>query len=556
MALLYDPHAIVIPLKNVQRTVMNPSELEKQNRELKNELERLRSHQSQDEELLRFERLLSEISTQLIGCTQTDIQKPIELGLKLMADFLDVDQVVILEKSSASETKSRYGYRRDNHPFLFPQKLSNTFPYAKKMMDAGEVIVFTNLPHDIPPEAEIDRASCIKYGFKAVLGVPLKVGDAVMGSVICYSFSQPRTWSEGLVQRLRLFGEMVANSINRHRAEVKLQELNKQLQAENLYLKEEIGLKQSHPDIVGKSRAIIRVLKLVEQVAETDSTVLITGETGTGKELVAHAVHRLSKRKNRAMVILNCAALPPNLVESELFGHEKGAFTGALSRRIGRFETAHGSTIFLDEIDSLSLEMQAKLLRVLQQGTFERLGGASSMKVDVRVIAATNKNLAEEISKGSFREDLFYRLNVFPITVPPLRKRPEDIPLLVREFVKTISRQMGRKIDTIPQKSMEMLKRQPWPGNVRELQNVIERAIIISSTSTLSVPRLVSSPGDSKEVLTLDDVQRRHIIDVLENTGWRLSGSDGAAKLLDINPKTLESRMKKLGVHRPNKAPQ
>ena len=538
-------------------------DLEKQNRELQQQITILRSHQSQDEELLKFERLLSELSTQLIDPSPSDIREQIEHGLKLMSEFLDVDQVVILEQSSSSETKSRYGYRRGKHSFVFPETLGTTFPYAKEQMDSGNIIAFNKLPAGIPAEAETDRLNCIKYGFKAVLGVPLKIGKAVIGSVVCYSFSEAREWSMDLVQRLRLFGELIANTINRHRAEIKLQaafneirELNERLSAENLYLREEVNLKQSHPDIVGNSRAITRVLNLIEQVAETNATVLITGETGTGKELVAHAVHKLSQRKDRAMVTLNCAALPPSLVESELFGHEKGAFTGALTKKPGRFETAHGSTIFLDEIDSLSLEMQAKLLRVLQHGTFERLGSTKSVKVDVRVIAASNKDLNKEIAAGSFREDLFYRLNVFPVAVPPLRKRTEDIPLLVQAFVSNISKQMGKTIDTIPQKSMEMLKSQYWPGNVRELKNLIERAIIISRTSTLTIPQLASSTESSKEILTLDDVQRNHILNTLENTGWRVSGRHGAARLLNINPKTLEYRMKKLGILRPNKIPQ
>ena len=535
-------------------------DLEKQNQELQQQVARFRSYQSQDEELLKFERLLSRLSTQLINPLPYDIQKPIEDSLKLMSDFLDVDQVVILEKSSKSKTKSRYGYRRGNHSFVFPDSLSATFPYAKKQMDSGSVIAYTNLPSGIPAEAETDRLNCIKFGFKAVLGVPLKTGDSVMGSVICYALSEPRDWRMDLVQRLRLFGELIANTINRHRAEIKLQEafkeirkLNKRLSEENLYLREEIKLKQNHPDIVGKSRAITRILNLIEQVADTDATVLITGETGTGKELVAHAVHKLSQRKKQPLVTLNCAALPPSLVESELFGHEKGAFTGALVKKPGRFEGAHGSTVFLDEIDSLSLEMQAKLLRVLQHGTFERLGSTKSIKVDIRVIAASNKDLNREIASGSFREDLFYRLNVFPITVPPLRERAEDIPLLVQEFVSQISKQMGKTINTIPQKSMEMLKDHFWPGNIRELKNLIERAIIISKTSILTIPQLASSTEVSKEILTLDDVQRDHIMNTLEITGWRVSGPNGAARLLNINPKTLEYRMKKLGIHRPNR---
>lgn len=538
-------------------------DLERQNKEFQQQLEILKFDQRQNDEILKFERLLSELSTQLIDPPSNDIQKPIEQGLKLMSEFLDVDQVVILEKSSNSEAKTRYGYRRDNHSFVFPEPLGARFPFAKKILSSGQIMVFENLPADIPDEAETDRLNCIKYGFKAVIGVPLMMGKTVMGSVVCYSFSESRDWNMDLVQRLRLFGELIANAINRHRSEenlqaafTQIQDLNEQLRSENIYLREEIILKQSHPDIVGKSRAITRVLNLIEQVADTNATVMIGGETGTGKELVAHAVHKLSPRKDRAMVTLNCAALPPNLVESELFGHEKGAFTGALTQRKGRFETAHGSTIFLDEIDSLSFATQSKLLRVLQQGTFERLGSTASMTVDVRVIAASNKDLSEAIAVGAFREDLFYRLNVFPITVPPLRKRVEDIPLLVREFVNSISKQMGRIIDTIPQKSMEMLKEHSWPGNVRELQNVIERAVIISSGNSLMIPQLVSSSSrHSEEILTLDDVQRNHILNTLKNTGWRVSGRNGAAKILDINSKTLEYRMKKLGIHRPNKIP-
>ena len=537
------------------------NDLKKQNLKLQQQLKCLQSHQYQNDELLKFERLISELSTQLIDPPSNDIQKPIEHGLKLMSEFLDADQVLVLERSKNLEAKTSYGYRRGNHSFVLPKSLRTTFPFTTEKLDRGQILIFKKLPSDIPREADVDRSNCIKFGFKAVIGVPLMVNETVIGSVFCYSFTKHRNWNMEIVPRLRLFGELISNAINRHRSEINLQaafieiqNLNEQLRAENIYLQEEMKLKQPHPDIIGKSRAITRVLNLIEQVADTHATVMIGGETGTGKELVAHAVHKLSSRKNRAMVTLNCAALPPNLVESELFGHEKGAFTGALTQRKGRFETADGSTIFLDEVDSLALETQSKLLRVLQQGTFERLGSTTSMTVDVRVIAASNKDLSEAIAAGTFREDLYYRLNVFPITVPPLRKRVEDIPLLVREFVSSLSKQMGKAIDTIPQKSMEMLKEHSWPGNVRELQNVIERAVIISSGRSLMIPQLVSSsPKHSEEILTLDDVQRHHILNTLKNTGWRVSGRNGAAKILDINPKTLEYRMKKLGIHRPNK---
>jgi chemotaxis protein methyltransferase CheR len=326
-----------------------------------------------------------------------------------------------------------------------------------------------------------------------------------------------------------------------------------QLREENLYLREEINLIHSHKDIVGNSEAIRTVLKQIEQVAPTDSTVLIQGETGTGKELLAHAIHNLSSRKGRLMVKVNCAALPPTLIESELFGREKGAFTGALSMQIGRFELADASTIFLDEIDTLPLELQAKLLRVLESGEFERLGSPRTVKVDVRIISAMNCDLARLVSEGGFREDLYYRLNVFQITVPPLRERREDILPLVWSFVQEFSKRMGKRIESIPQKGVEALQAYPWPGNVRELRNVTERAMIITTGPVLhlDVPKIAQSGADQSG--TLEEVEKRHIIEALDTTGWQVSGKDGAAEILGINPKTLESMMKKLGIQRNKK---
>ena len=332
-----------------------------------------------------------------------------------------------------------------------------------------------------------------------------------------------------------------------------VKQLKDQLHEENLYLREEINLIYSHKDIVGNSEAIRTVLKQIEQVAPTDSTVLIQGETGTGKELLAHAIHNLSSRKGRLMIKVNCAALPPTLIESELFGREKGAFTGALSMQIGRFELADASTIFLDEIDTLPLELQAKLLRVLESGEFERLGSPRTVKVDVRIISSTNRDLARFVSEGGFREDLYYRLNVFQITVPPLRERREDILPLVWSFVQEFSKKMGKRIESIPQKGVEALQAYPWPGNVRELRNVTERAMIITTGPVLhlDVPKIAQSGADQSG--TLEEVEKRHIIEALDTTGWQVSGKDGAAEILGINPKTLESMMKKLGIQRNKK---
>ena len=329
-----------------------------------------------------------------------------------------------------------------------------------------------------------------------------------------------------------------------------IEQLKQQLEKENIYLREEIELQSLHEEIVGRSQAMKQILAQVEQVAPTDATVLIEGETGTGKELLARTVHRLSARKDRTLVTVNCAALPPTLVESELFGREKGAYTGALTRMTGRFEVADGATLFLDEIGELPLDVQAKLLRVLEQGRFERLGSTRPLQVSVRIIAASNRDLARNVEEGKFRKDLYYRLNVFPIAVPPLRERPEDIPLLIWAFVRQYEKKMGKRIEHIPRKSMETLQRYPWPGNARELRNVVEHAMIVSSDKTLdiTIPQRTSSeiPGN----LSLDDVERRHILGVLQKSDWRLSGPGGAAEILGLKRTTLQSKMKKLGIRR------
>jgi PAS domain S-box-containing protein len=328
-------------------------------------------------------------------------------------------------------------------------------------------------------------------------------------------------------------------------------ELNERLERENVYLQGEVKLDHNHREVIGDSESIRRVLQKAEQVAPTDSTVLILGETGTGKELIARTVHDLSRRKGRLMVKVNCAALPASLVESELFGREKGAFTGALTREIGRFELANGSTILLDEIGELPVELQCKLLRVLQEGEFERLGGPKTIKVDVRVIAATSRNLQQAVREGKFREDLFYRLNVFPITIPPLRERRDDIPPLVWHFVNELSQRMGRTIETIHGSTMEAFKNYPWPGNVRELRNLIERFLITSTNAVFRAELpIVDTDGARAHTLTLEDVERNHFLHIMEMVGWRVRGEGGAAQILGLKPTTLESRMQKLGIVR------
>jgi formate hydrogenlyase transcriptional activator len=327
------------------------------------------------------------------------------------------------------------------------------------------------------------------------------------------------------------------------------------LKAQNQYLQEEIKLTYNFEEIISKSKDFQKVLQKIQQVASTDATVLILGESGTGKELIARAVHNISNRSKRAFVRVNCATLPANLIESELFGHEKGAFTGALDKRIGRFELADGGSIFLDEIGELSVELQAKLLRVLQEGEFERLGSPKTMKVSVRVIAATNRNLQHAIEKKEFREDLYYRLNVFPIVCPPLRDRKEDIPLLVKHFCQKYEAKIGKKISTIEPKVMQALMEYDWPGNIRELENIIERAMILSGGDALEhgewLPTgKVGMNGILPILSKLEDVEREHIIKTLKKTNWMVSGDKGAAKILGLNPTTLEARMKKMGIKR------
>jgi chemotaxis protein methyltransferase CheR len=357
-----------------------------------------------------------------------------------------------------------------------------------------------------------------------------------------------------------MLGEIFANTLTRKWADESLRKafseikkLKKQIEAEWSYLQEEIKLEHNFEEIIGQSKELQYVLFKVEQIAPTDTTVPILGETGAGKELIARAIHHLSPRKNRPMVKVNCATLPSNLIESELFGHEKGAFSGAHTRKIGRFELANGTTIFLDEIGELPLELQPKLLRVIQEGEFERLGSSHTMRTDVRIIAATNRKLEEEVKNGRFREDLWYRLNVFPITMPPLRQRQEDIALLVRFFVQKISKRLGKEIKRIPTGTVRALENYSWPGNVRELENVIERAVINSQSTVLKLAENLKRPQTQSlakgQRKPLDELERDYIIEILEETKGRIYGLKGAAKILGINPETLRYRIRKLGIN-------
>jgi PAS domain S-box-containing protein len=356
----------------------------------------------------------------------------------------------------------------------------------------------------------------------------------------------------------------------RREAERALSNLKDQLQAENVYLQEEIRLTHDFSQILGESVPLRAALQRVELVAATDATVLIQGETGTGKELFARAIHDLSARKTRPLVKVNCAALPSSLIESELFGHERGAFTGALSRRVGRFELAHQGSLFLDEIGELPLDLQAKLLRVLQEGEFERVGGTETRHVNVRVIAATNRRLDEAVADGTFRSDLYYRLNVVPIELPPLRERSGDIPLLARFFAARAAKQIGKTLNGVPEAVLDAMERYEWPGNVRELANLVERAVILArgpelrvedilspstvSKATHAAPKVISGPASGGRPKTLGELEREHIAAVVEAAGGKIDGPGGAAEMLGLHANTLRSRMEKLGIHRSRRA--
>jgi formate hydrogenlyase transcriptional activator len=413
-------------------------------------------------------------------------------------------------------------------------------------------------------------AFILERGIRSACCVPLATAQGTLGTLNLGAFS-PDAFSVDQFPLLTRVAGQIAIAVRNASSYERIEELNAQLSRERVYLQDEIRSDHLFEEIIGHSRALARVLREIQTVAPTDSTVLILGETGSGKELVARAIHHLSTRSANAFVKLNCAAIPTGLLESELFGHEKGAFTGAINQRIGRFELANRGTVFLDEVGEIPLELQPKLLRVLQEREFERLGSTRTLRTDARLIAATNRDLAALASEQKFRQDLFYRLNVFPIHVPPLRERRDDIPMLVRHFAQQFARGMRKTIETIPADTMEALTRYDWPGNIRELQNLIERAVILSAGPTLEVPlaavnghkatsargatsdKRVSAPGANggqEGNVTLEEAERQHILGALQVSNWVVGGPNGAAVRLGMKRSTLQFRMRKLGIVR------
>ena len=413
----------------------------------------------------------------------------------------------------------------------------------------GSSAIFTN---DVLGDDRLPNKQWMQdNGLHSFAGHPLKFRWELLGVIAMFG---RRPLSEEEFERLAVFANEAAIAIKNAQLFTEIEQLKNRLQAENLYLREEIKLQHNFEEIIGESQSIKAVLRHIEQVAPTDSTVLIRGDTGTGKELIARAIHDLSPRKDRPLVRVNCGAIPANLVESELFGHEKGSFTGALQRRIGRFELADGGTIFLDEVGELPLEAQVKLLRVLQEREVERVGSGHSTKVNVRVIAATNRDLHAAVKAGSFRADLLYRLNVFPIEVPPLSARASDIPPLVSHFITKFSTKLGKRFDGVSHATMDRLTKYSWPGNIRELENVIERATILANGPMLQIDDAFLHAAPAPPVQhegTMEEVERAHILRVLQAVNWVIEGKQGAATRLDLHPNTLRSRMKKLGINKP-----
>jgi formate hydrogenlyase transcriptional activator len=449
-------------------------------------------------------------------------------------------------------------------------------PWGRAFRTLEPVVANTLADIQAAHSSEERKKRAADVGMQSFCAIPLVSRGRALGA-LCFATSRAGAFDPATVELLAQVTSHVASAVDNALAYTALDELKERLAQEKVYLEDEIRGEGNFEEIVGHSPPLKRVLKAIETVAATDSTVLVLGETGTGKELIARAIHQVSPRRSRTFVKLNCAAIPTGLLESELFGHEKGAFTGAVAQKVGRFELAHKGTLFLDEIGEISQELQPKLLRVLQDQEFERLGGTKTIKVDVRLVAATNRDLARMVAAREFRSDLFYRLNVFPVTSPALRDRSGDVPLLVRHFVDHFARRMGRKIETIPAESMAALERYSWPGNVRELENLIERSVILSRGSVLEVPiaeirqdalasapvsppvasvphapsPIAPPPATPPGLSPIEAAERDVVLRALEECGWRVAGAKGAAAKLGISRTTLQSKMQRLGIARP-----
>jgi formate hydrogenlyase transcriptional activator len=479
-----------------------------------------------------------------------------------LREVVRFDHVVLVRHDAENNLMHRHVF---DHAGPMPAELPSAF--AVEETPAG-LVLQTQQPLILSSLAEVARwprylERVLPLGPNSFCILPLTTARHRLGTLV-FASKEQAAYDDADLDFLQRLAKQVAVAFENALAFDRIEELKEKLEKEKVYLEDEIRIANNFEEIVGASVTLRRVLKEVETVAPTDSTVLIHGETGTGKELIARALHQLSPSRQSTFVKLNCAAIPSGLLESELFGHEKGAFTGAIAQKVGRFELAHQGTLFLDEVGDIPLELQPKLLRVLQEQEFERLGSTRTIRVRVRLVAATNRDLPCMVRDGQFRRDLYYRLNVFPILLPPLRERPEDIPRLVRHFTQKFARRMGRHIETIPAEAMDALVRYAWPGNVRELENVIERAVILSPGKALQIPisdlqasatqTIPASDGNADGHVSLAEAEREHILRTLHDTDWVLGGPKGAAARLGMKRTTLQSKMKKLGIVRPTNA--
>jgi transcriptional regulator with GAF, ATPase, and Fis domain len=506
----------------------------------------------------RFDRMIADLSAAFLKEPPERIDDVIDSGLETLAAALGHDQSSLVEFLSdehlAVVTHSHAVPNRT--PFPLGAMNDDQLLWHLKQARGGNS-VFTRGGVELPVEYENERRSGLADGIKSNIAIPLRTGGIVVGAITFTFLRSECQLDEQFLDRLQLVADIFANALLHKRSQEALraalaecERLRCQLSEENEYLRERINPNDQHRRIIGKSAGLQNVLAEAECVAKTDSPVLLLGETGTGKELLAETIHEMSARRGRQMVVVNCASLPPTLVESELFGREAGAYTGAATAQIGRFAAADGSTLFLDEIGDLPVELQSKLLRVLEDGRFERLGSPATIKVNVRLIAATNRDLEKGVADGQFRADLYHRLNVFPIHVPPLRDRREDIPLLIWAFVERFSQRMGKQIKRIPARTIRQLQQYAWPGNIRELRNIIERGMILATSDVLRVDVPESEPVDRPRP-TLEESEREQILAVLRETGWRVRGTSGAAAVLGLKATTLEARMAKMQIKRP-----
>jgi formate hydrogenlyase transcriptional activator len=505
---------------------------------------------------VEFEQLIAQLSVKFINLPADQIIEATRDAIRRVAEMLGVDCCTFSRIPDGEFSAGPIAWW--GRPGVSSSPLNvvkERFPWVCETILAGNELCFATLDEVPNP---VDRREFESCGLRAAVTVPISVCGQVVGAVGFSMMRDERSWTVDTLHTMRVLAAVFGNILARcendetlRQSIVQLEQSRDRFRVENLYLRREVQDRLDTGVIIGQSQAIRTVLEQARQVAATDSTVLLLGETGTGKELIATHIHELSARRGRIMVRVNCSAIPSTLMESELFGREKGAFTGALARQIGRFELADHSTIFLDEIGELPADVQVKLLRVLEERQIERLGSPKGVHVDVRIIAATHRNLEKRIAEGAFRDDLFYRLNVFPIEVPPLRDRVEDIPLLVWRFVDEFSKAFGKRIEAISREDMAVLQRYSWPGNIRELRNVVERAMIVSTGTQLALPLPSLSRPAEKRSLKLNDVEKEHILSVLDGVGWRIRGAAGAAALLGLKPTTLEARMAKLGLARP-----